>query len=653
MAEKNSPLAGGGGRRAQVEKIENLKLRLSAAKQVREQWQAEYKLEELYEKYIGKEKGEGFGDSNDINFRINKFWPTIKVLLPSLFLQNPTFTIRAKNEATNPETVLRAKMAEAALKGIAEQEHHLEFSVKLALLQAFFSIGVLKCVYEPRMIKNPRAGEPMFEHSNGVPILDPETQQLIPLVGQDGQPMVEPRRILDDESYRWNWVNGDKMLLPNAGPDHLRWPWIAEEITVLLEEAREDERFPSNLRNQLRSNTPGPNSMVSRMGMVHDAQHGDKWITYTEVWDRRKKRQMIWVEGQTFSSNHLLLDRDYPPGVEEHPYAILKGFTPIIGPDPSPWPVPHTYNWLGIQREYSVRREQSMIAAKRSARKVYYDQGTFPDADQAVAALQSNQDMEGVMITDVTRPPVAVADPPPPSNIAQDVAFLDSDWNRTTGVSSARSGGGRGRNTATESIIEQQTGETRDLDMRHEVNVWLTVAGKKMLQLLKATLTLGMYVKMRGASDTLYLNYVARVYGPEFAQNVAQFPNVRQSFDEQFGDDRWQVLSREDLEFDADVSVAPGSARPRNMTNEKQDFMEIIRLLSAAPVLTQSRALLRRVGDIFEFFDDSMIDEILAASNQAQRLEQIKAGRTQGNSPEAAAAGGGANVSEFRRNFVG
>lgn len=660
--ERNTPTRQATNRRNQSEKIALVRNRVSHARQARQEWQIRFKLNELYEKYLGDPSLFGSGFDDDELMQVNRFWPDIKTLIPSLFLQSPIFIVRSKNEASSPDSILRAKMAEAGLRAIAEQEHHLEFSVKLALLQSFFSIGVLKSVFEPKLRKNPQAGEPMFENINGTPILDPDTNQLIELLGPDGQPVFEPDRIVDDETYRWDWVNGDKMLLPDSGPNHLRWGWIAEEVTIDLDKARNDERFPSNLRNQLRANTSGDETLGSGMGsgfgeFPRDGDtEGDEFITYVEYWDIKKRRQIVWVDGQTFSDTRFLLDRDYPDGVEEHPYSLLK-YSPIIAPKPSPWPVPHVWNWLPIQNEYNSRRKQGMIGAKRSARKVYYDDGTFPDADFAVAALQSSEDMQGVKLNDVQRAPVVVADPPPPPNITQDLAIIENDWNRTTGIGPTRAGGRAG--SATEARIAQGSGEARDLDMRHEVNIWLTTAGRKMLQLLQGTLTLGMFIRLKGTNDSLYLNYVARVYGPEFAQNVAQFPGVRQAFDEQFGDERWLVLNREDLEFQADVSIAPGSARPRNMENEKQDFIQIIQILGSVPILTQSRALLTRVADMFEFFDGSMIDEILAASQRTQQIEAIQAGRFQGGGNEQptaerpAAEGGGANVSEFRRNFTG
>jgi hypothetical protein len=396
---------------------------------------------------------------------------------------------------------------------------------------------------------------------------------------------------------------------------------------------------------------------------MQEYERPDKYITYIEMWDLRKRRHTIWAPGQTFSNTQFLLDNPTPEYIENHPYALLLGYTPILAPKSCPWPMPYVYSWLPLQREHHVRRRQLITGANRTARKVFYEDGTFEDGNDAVNFLKSSQDMQGVKITDIQRPPVVHADPPLPTNIAQDLGLLEADWAFETGVSGARTGGrNKGSDSVYDSKVAVSSGEMRDLEMRHSVNIFLESAGKKMLRLLKSTLTLGMYIRLRGTNETSFLSYVALAYGEEIARNIGQYPGIRASFDQRFGDDKWLRLSPEDLDFESDLMVAPGSARPRNQESEKQDFFQIIQLLSspAGSVLTRSRALLTRVADMFEFFDASMIDEILAAAEQSMQLEQMKAGRMQGNdngagpgSQPQAAYGNGANVSSFRRNFVG
>lgn len=666
MAEPNAPPGANDNSRTSIDRLKQVQNRIALAKEIRKTWRDKYDIETLY-RYFYSDLADSIlrDDESSSSFYVNKILPTIKTILPSLFLQNPVFVIRSKAQNTDPTSIIKAKMAEAALAEIANQDHHLEFSVKLAILQSFFSIGVLKCSYQPTLKKNPRAGEVMYERSEaGLPLLD-ENQEPAIVTDEDGMPLLEPDEIVDDETYRWDWVNGEKMLFPNAGPAHLRWPWLAEEVTVLLDEAREDERFPSNLRSQLRTNMASDDKDdYDYMPMdMQEYEKPDKYITYIELWDIRKGRQTIWAPGQTFSHSRFLLDRDTPEYIENHPYSMLLGYIPILGPKSCPWPMPYIYSWLSLQREHHVRRRQLITGANRTARKVFYEDSTFEDENDAVNFLKSSQDMQGVKVTDLTRPPVVHTDPPLPTNIAQDLNLLEADWAFETGVTGARIGGrNRGADSVFDSKVAVSSGEMRDLEMRHNVNIFLETAGKKMLRLLKSTMTIGMFIRLRGTNESSFMSYVALAYGDKIANNIKQYPGIRASFDQRFGDDRWLMLSPEDLDFESDLMVAPGSARPRNQESEKQDFFQILQLLSSpvGSVLTQSRALLNRVADMFEFFDASMIDEILAASQQAIALEQMKAGRMQGNENEsgmgtqpAAATGNGANTSSFRRSFVG
>lgn len=661
MAEPNAPTSRGRREQGrQYERIALFKNRLETARSIRREWRRKYQIDRLYEMFIGDMSNAIFGSiDDDENFTVNKMLPTIKTIMPSLFLQNPTFLVRSKNEMQDPSSVLKAKMGEAALKTIAEQESHLEFSVKLALLQSFFSIGVLKCVYKPNLIKNPFGGEVMYQRdSEGIPI--EINGELSMVTDETGMPVMEPDTITDDETYRWDWVNGDKMLFPDAGPNFLRWPWIAEEVTVSLETAREDPRFPTNLRTQIQANAESYDDLeehsmdsISAEITANTVSYTDKWVTYIEMWDLQKHRQIIWAPDQSFSDNHFLLDRETPSAVEHHPYALLLGYTPIIGPKSSPWPYPFLHSWKSLQREHNIRRRQIANGAKRTARKVVFDDSTFPDADQAVGYLQSSEDMQAIKINDIQRPPVVLQDPQLPQNVAQDLNILESDWVFVTGVSGARTGGqNRGADSVFEAKVQVQSGEVRDLEMRHSVNVWLATCGRKMLRLLKETMTLGMYVRMRGTSDSHLLTYIAQRYGPEAARDLQEIPLARAQFDRTFGNDRWLRLTAEELDFEADVSVTPGSARPRNMESEKQDFFQFLSLVGGMPALMQSRSLLQRAGDMFDFIDTSLIDELYAMGQKMVELEQIKAGRMQGGE-QPAAQGGGANVSQFRRNFVG
>lgn len=632
QARAGPPGAQSGRQADRTKLLGELRGRASFARDTRENWWATYRVDDLTKAFLGVDNP--FADDNEI--RVNRFFPTIKTIMPSVFFQNPKFFVTHRTGRNDPEEVIRNAMAQAALEDIAKQEFNLKNASKLAIQQSFFSLGVLKIIYNPKLIRNSQRGEVIMMTDNaGHPIIDQVTGMPQPVLDpQTGEPLRQPDRIVSDETYRWQWVNAHNMLLPDEGPDMGQWTWIGEEVIVPLDEAKEDERFPRDLRAQLRANvsTRAPGGDESERHVAHNRPYGtpmsspDELFKYCELWDIRERKYYIFADGQTFSTFSFLLEDDYPDGVEEHPYAILPGYTPIIDPEPSAWPLPLCYNWLGLQNEYSLRRRQMMEGAKRSARKGYYDDSVFADADEAIKALQSPTDMEFVRINDVQRPPTILQDPPLPGNIGADIGFLDRDWIRTTGELLQR-----GVETATEATLEAQIGQTRTSDMRDAVSQWLAVAGQKMLQRLQGTLTLGMYIRMRGFNDAEFRQFIAHVYGQEILQQIQFTPGLKQIFMDQFGQERWVELTREELEFEARVEIVPGSGRMRTLESDRRQLLEFMGIIGQAPQLAQSRQLMRIVASTFEFFDDTLIDELFALSERMTQQNAVQAGRMQGN----------------------
>src|SRR5262245_47319142 len=368
------------------ERLARWKARVAAGREVRQQWEQDYRVKELEETYLGLPTYEG-----DVEPMFNHLYATMRVQIPGLLYQNPSFRVRPKSG--QPAFSRReALLMEALLQAFAAQDDNLVTDGKLALLQAFFRLGCLKVCYEPILEKNPQAGEPLTTQTLGWPV---------PVLDADGQPVREPDTILTDEVYAWDWVDARRLVLPDEGPNMRRWTWIAEEVEVTLDEAKDDPRFPQTLRRQFVANarvgewTDTTAQPVEASGEAADREAAR--FRYVEAWDIRQHQLCVWADGQPFSDSQFLLDEPYPGGIEDHPYALLA-FLPITGPRPSPWPLPVTYNWLPIQKAYNVSRGQLTNAGNRAARKLLYDQNTFPDSEEARKALSSSVDMEGVEV---------------------------------------------------------------------------------------------------------------------------------------------------------------------------------------------------------------------------------------------------------------
>ena len=351
--------------------------RIRRARQMRTDWEKEYAVEQLERFYYGKQD---LLNQDAVNILwMNEFFATVQTQIPSLLPQSTSFLVTPKSARARFDR-LTAQIMEKTLEAIATQDDNLYNDSNLALLQSFFRMGVLKVIYNPDMMENPRKGE-KIEGPDGEP------------TGED-----EPDEILTDEVYTFEWVDARFMLLPDAGPNMRRWPWIAEEITVLLEDAKSDTRLKPALRRQLQANVTDE-AMSSQS---HEDEEEEERFRYVEIYDKTTQRFYILAEGQLF---HEFLNRDdaMPKGVEDHPYSLLR-FIPIEGKHPSPWPKPVTYDWLPLQDQQNVLGNMLSLNARRAARKFLYDQQTFGDEEE-LDKFTSDEDMQGVMVNDMNRPP--------------------------------------------------------------------------------------------------------------------------------------------------------------------------------------------------------------------------------------------------------
>jgi hypothetical protein len=616
--------------------------RVSHARRVRQDWERRYLVETCERFFLGNQHEWGdlhpWFDVHDASCTFNYIWATIMSQLPGLYYQNPTFNVTPNQPVLTPQAEAAAAMEEALLDRIAQQDRHLKQAGQFAVLQTFFRIGVLKIIYDPRMEPNPQAGEIIWaKDPDGKPILDPQTQRGIPLLDpQTQEPQTEPERIMTDEVYRWQWVDAACMLLPDQGPDPSRWTWIGEEVYVPLEVAQDDTRFPKRLRDQLQANSKQGARRPYDTGSGYHNTDGllegeEPHVCLYEAWDIWHKKYYVWADGQPYGDAFLVQD-DVPPGVEDHPYALALGYTPILGPKPSPWPVPHVFQWLSLQREYNTRRKQITQGCSRSGRKTLYEESTFSDEDEALKALVSSDDHEAVKITNLERPPIPMKEEPLPIDLYNDVQLLHADWRAIAGVTASQLQTVEAGQSPTEAQFAQQFATQRDLIMRDVVTELLTQAGAKMSQRVKATMTLDMLVKIRQLSDAELGNVLVKIYGPDIQMLTQQLPNLKQMMTQRFGQEQWQRVTRESLIQESQVSIVPGSMRARTTEVERQQLLSFLSVLGQSPQIALSRELLRVVARAFEIESEPLLDELNALAQQMVQVNAHQAGRDQGGS---------------------
>lgn len=590
-----------------TEELERWRSRVSRAKKLREWWEIEYRVEECEKVFLGKTSK---GGTRNINS--NVFQATVKAIAPNLFYSNPRFLVRpSPGKEKSTKVALQRAIGESVLTSIAKQDFNLDKNARLALQQSFFRVGVLKVIYDPQLEPNPQAGQPIIDEM--------------------GSPIdIEPPFIVTDDVYRWQWVNAKNMLFPDQGPDESRWTWIGEEVIVDIEEARNDQRFPEELRKQLKPNEKAEErkrpGRPPRNAITSKPDDDEGVLRYYQVFDIFNKKHLIWADEQEF--DEFLVNEPTPEGIEDHPYSILSIGTTILSPDPLPWPEPHTMSWLDMQYDFSTMCQQIVEGGKRSARKAYYDSGTFADKDEAVKALQSSRDMEAVEVTSIDRLPVVQPDPDLPQVIYENIKLFMNNWRIVTGQTGARLAGAE-KTTATESTFVEKAASLRDVDLQAIVNVWLATAGKKMLQLISKTMTIARWIEIRGMEDSEIRKFAEEIYGikPEVFELMPQLTDIIKA---RFGTVKPLEMSREALQFEASVDVIPGSARPRSLAEERKDWLEFLTIFGQFPQLAMSRELLAETASKYEFINERMVDELMALARTMVEINARQAGRDQG-----------------------
>lgn len=635
--------------------------RVNRAQELRKKWEQEYEVDKCANFYLGKQRSPSDTESVVLNY----FLATIKTEKPNLFLHKPKMFLRPKPGKKDPAEQRQAAIGEGILDSIATQDDNLENAGNLAVLQNFWRMGALKVIYNPRLEPNPKAGDPiartdasgrpitdpqslkpLIDSSTGQPIMDPQTGEAVIdpaqtepfwMRDQSGNIMKEPKEVVTDELYRYLWVNAKNMLLPDEGPDESRWGWIGEEIVVTLEEAKEDTRFSKNLRDSLVHNET---LFPSQGSSAIDTENKDlKKFRYFELYDIKEKKLLVIADGQKVED--FLFDDDLPDGIEDHPYALLR-IDLITDPEPSPWPMPLTRSWLDPQKEYNISRNQVIEGGKRSARKGYFTEGTFDDPDEAIKLLQSPRDMEFAKVADPANPPKIIESPDLNDAIYKNVALLQNEWPIITGQTGPRLSAAVS-DTATEASFIEKAANLRDIDMQKAITKWLSVAGRKMFQLVKATLTLENWIKMRGFSDKEFQQFIEAEYGLTGAAMMFH-PGLREIFRERFGRQTWLKVTREDLQFEADVGIEPGSARPRNTVGEQKALNQLAQTFGQWPQMLTVRKFVERVLKAFDIEDDGLVEELMLAAKNMIEINANQAGRSQGGS--SASGGNGAGMGE-------
>ncbi len=553
----------------------------------------------------GHDGGLGMGEHEN-EVVINKVFATLRAQLPGLIFNRPKFDVTPRRPVDRGGVNIAPELARG-------KEHMLnyfwseldgQFHARMAVLSAFMAIGVVKVGYTPHFEDNPKAGKLKQDedgnytlNANGLPALEQgdfiRDEKGRPVIDPDtGIPLLEPGELLRNEHFFVEWVHWKNMLFdPEGTNDFTQHAWVAEEWVRPTREVKADRLFHNRTLIQPSEFIDGGGKNPSMLGVDRDsftfeeqAVREDEARTrgYT-IYDLKKRQIMVIIDSPPNGAHDFMLRKDPMPAEQEHgPYVFLR-FNEV----PGRWePLPDITPLRSPQDEINLLRSKVLTHIQRADRKYLYDEAAFESEDE-LQKLMGGGDMTMVPSSNlaaVQALPLATMDPA----VYAAVPDVDRTFDELSGQPAEARGVAKA-DTATQASIMENHNQMRQSDRRDNIiHNFVRDVGRKLLQSMQANLTQPIWV----------------------AAGDSTLPNPFEGF-----------VEPSDLVGEADVGIEVGSMLPKTNSVLRQQFQQLLQILSGAPFLASSPKLLARIFEMFEIEDTGMAQEIAALAQQQNQQE--------------------------------
>lgn len=551
--------------------------RINKAKIRHKDWSTQFQVELARQYYAGKQNP---GYPADEWITINKIYSHLMAQLPTLYNVDPYFYIKVKKTFTvDPKEVQdferRAKVRQAMLNYL-KGELDLKSKARLGIQDAHFAYGVLKVRYAADEQENPDKGKTILSES-----VDDEGAQL-PLTTNDGSPLLEPDFIPVNERYEISRVHPDDFVWDeDAGPLGEKWGFVAERIRMTRAEAKKDKRFNRRVIKSLTAKSKesdkeerGKSSLFSSFfgspaPEPKKEEKDDDLIITWETYDLKNKEWLVIAED---GEAPLLQTRKLPPGIEDHPYGILR----FTLQDDTPYPIPPVSQAMGLQKELGLLRSKRVTHRKRFNRKYVVVTQALEDESE-ISKLESGDD--GTVIRARNLGAIEpIKDAPLDQQESLEVIAISNDITEIFG-SPGQARGIADADSATEAGILDKRLEVREGDRLSMVIDWITTIAKKLDQLVQANITRDEAVK---------------IVGPE-----GEF---------------WQEIRTQDFEAingEFEYSVNVGAMTPQLPDTERAQWLAFMsQVVIPMPHILTAPHFMKRMARMFHIEDDAALEEL-------------------------------------------
>jgi hypothetical protein len=554
--------------------------KIARAKKVRASWRDLFKIE-LAREYLDGKQNPGYDVEDWIT--INNLYIYLKSQLPALYSANPYFYVKLKRSySPDPKLIdaweKRGKMRGAMLNYLKDELNFKQKS-RLAIQDGQTSYGVVKVHHSSDMQDNENAGKPIIAD-------DKETI----LKDDNGVVLVQPDQIPINSRYNITRIHPDDYVWDeDAGTLEDDWNWVAQCIRQPLEEMRNDPRFDKRAlkslegksevqddENRAREDRKKGGDIQGRSEVLTSEQ-GKKKIKEPDIiarWEIYHIKKGTWRVIAEGASLPLMEEQPLPPGIEKHPFAILR-FTLR---DDSPYPIPPFSQGLDLCKEYNRARSDIQKHRKRFNRKYEANESAFEEPDTELSKLESGDDGTVLKKRTGEQAILPVSDAQLDPLRYNELSFLKAEMNQLFGLDTGETQQIAKADSATQAGILDRRLEVKEGDAMSIVMDFVTEIARKLDMLVQVHITQDEAVK---------------ITGPE--------------------GDLWELVRMEDydaIEGEYEYSVNPGATIPNMPHVERASWMAFLGILASFPHLLLSRRLFKKMAEMHHIEDEVMLEEL-------------------------------------------
>lgn len=537
-----------------------------------------YRWARLLDEYKGYFKG--LSDASDIYIpSLNYMFAYVKSEIPALYLRDPKIKVNPKNGTS----VLSAKILEKAINYIwrckkIKREHKKNIFDNFMNGHGWFKVG-----YTGKFGSIELANGNTFE-------------------------------FVESEDFFGYRVPVENITFnPDSQDPPYDCRWIAHEVWMPIEEARENKSFEHT--EDLMSARPNPEENQLETTIAQEVNRGDPDVDKCklyEIWDKKTQTVFIVSPGVQF---YIQKPKKWPYKLKGFPFSFLR-----FNDDPNnPYGIPDCYMFESQVLELLKIRATEIDHLKRFNRQLLVAEGHI--SNDAMALFTAAVTGAVIPVRTDSRPLSEIVMPVQYPQLPGDIYAVEDrikqDMTKISGQSDIDQGAPQKTGTRTAGELQelQASGNKRRSEKVDVLEDFITDVANNYVSLLQQLADVPYYVRVSGEDPQ------AVIEGLETRASA--------SMDGATTGNRGFTFTKDDIQGEFDYEIVPGSMAPLDQAQQWQVLTTILELgpkagaMPGGPVMQATAQKLAELTDMPEIIMAMRKEgELVAQMQQAQQQQQ-------------------------------